>query len=132
MGAWLVEARPPDAAVAAGSLTCFGGKREAGEEPRDCVLRECREELGWQPSGVERAVDLFVDGELIAWFFEAPAPARDAPLVLEPGRRAVWIEDLVLAEAEGIQLSPWHACVLRALQAGERRADFVTEAAARG
>ena len=32
--AWLLEGRPPDAAVAAGQLTCFGGKREPGEEPQ--------------------------------------------------------------------------------------------------
>ena len=39
----------------------------------------------------KRAVDLYVDGKLIAWFYEAPAPARDAPLVYEAGRSGVWL-----------------------------------------
>lgn len=30
-----------------------------------------------------RAVDLYVDGELIAWFFEGMGPARDTPLTFE-------------------------------------------------
>ena len=151
-GAWLVEARSETAAVAAGALTCFGGKREPGEEPSSCVLRECREELGWAPTDAVRAVDLYVDGELIAFFYSAAAPERDAELVCEEGRRvngcsielcrrtevgsdvltksatsqAVWMEDLDAAKAEGMPLSPWHCCVLRALQAGDRRADFTT------
>ena len=129
VGALLVEARGKDAAVAAGDLTCFGGKREAGEEPQACVLRECREELGWEPAAVERACDLYVDGELIAWFYEAAAPARDAALICEPGRAAVWLDDVEGAQVEGMRLSPWHACVLSALRAGERRADFASERA---
>lgn len=126
-GTWLLEARPADAAVAPNTLTCFGGKREPGEDPLECVLRECREELGWVPEDATRAIDLYVDGDLIAFFFMATAPPRSAELVLEPGRQAVWMDDLKTAQVSGMPLSPWHLCVLRALQAGDSRADFITK-----
>mmetsp|Transcript_8952 Transcript_8952/g.18063 ORF Transcript_8952/g.18063 Transcript_8952/m.18063 type:complete len:175 (+) Transcript_8952:120-644(+) len=127
-GELLMEERQ-QAKVAAGKLTCFGGKREAAERPLSCVLRECLEELGWTPATVpHRVVDLYVDGELIAWFYEAAAPSRDEPLTFEPGRRGVWLSaDEVL---EHPQLSDWHASVLRARSLGERRADFITTPAA--
>ena len=93
---------PRRAQVAASHLTCFGGKREAGEAPLACLVRELKEELGLNDvthelglqelrrssplgcgegqaaaaSGLRRAVDLYVDGKLIAWFFDAPAPSR--------------------------------------------------------
>ena len=122
-GALLMEERQ-QAKVAAGKLTCFGGKREVAELPLSCVLRECREELGWTPPAVpRRMVDLYVDGELIAWFYEATAPSRDEPLTFEPGRRGVW---LGADELDHPQLSDWHASVLRARSRGERRADFTT------
>ena len=53
------------ATVAAGKLTCFGGKREPQERPLRAVLRECREELSWEPAAPpRRAVDLYVDGAI--------------------------------------------------------------------
>ena len=77
---------------------------------------------------LRRAVDLYVDDELIAWFYEAQAPPRDAPLVYEEGRRGVWLEaDDEEAQARSL-LSPWHAAVLAAWRRGEARADFVTPA----
>ena len=45
-GALLLEERGAEASVAAGKLTCFGGKREAQEAPLECIRRELREELG--------------------------------------------------------------------------------------
>lgn len=123
-GALFFESRPADAKVAAGKLTCFGGKREPAEAPADCLLRECKEELGWVPDAAQlrRACDLYVDGRLIAWFYEAPGPPADAPLSFEPGRRGVW-----LAPADDMAgVSPWHACVLRAWRQGQRRADFTS------
>jgi len=92
-GALLMEERQK-AKVAMGKLTCFGGKREPSEAPLRCVLRECREELGWVPAAApRRAVDLYVDGELIAWFYVADAPPRDIqpPLTFEEGRDGVWL-----------------------------------------
>lgn len=122
-GALLMEERQ-QAKVAAGKLTCFGGKREPAEEPLSCALRECREELGWTPPATpRRTVDLYVDGELIAWFYEAVAPSRDEPLTFEAGRRGVW---LGADELDHPQLSDWHASVLRARRRGEQRADFTT------
>ena len=47
-GCLLVEERPPIAKTAAGSLTCFGGKLEAGEQALDGLMRELLEELDWQ------------------------------------------------------------------------------------
>lgn len=63
-GAVLMEERQR-ATVAAGKLTCFGGKREPQERPLRAVLRECREELSWEPAAPpRRAVDLYVDGAI--------------------------------------------------------------------
>jgi len=184
-GMLFLEQRSQDAAVMAGRLTCFGGKRERGESPVACIKRELAEELGpaWHaatasecyadPAGkrkrapsetagasanrvtataeaaaghvpaafgtpsLRRSVDLYVDGKLIAWFFEADAPARDAPLTFEHGRGGVWLDgSLFDAPPDASQLaepdaalgvvSPWHLCVLRAWRRCERRADFLT------
>ena len=156
-GAVLLEQRGTDAAVAAGRLTCFGGKREPDESPLAAICRELREELGVtvddavaaaeaaaaEAEGIpmaphakraksgggtvtlrtpRRAVDLYVDGELIAWFFEAIAPARGAPLQYEAGRSGVWLE----AGGDESRVSSWHVAVLAAWRRGERRADFET------
>mmetsp|Transcript_64109 Transcript_64109/g.126826 ORF Transcript_64109/g.126826 Transcript_64109/m.126826 type:complete len:188 (-) Transcript_64109:4-567(-) len=144
----LLERRPPNAAVAANQLTCFGGKREDGEVPLACLLRECREELGWQPEdgSPKRVVDLYVDGDLIAWFYQASAPQCEFPLAFESGRghggvRVHLSELLDSTDSDAKQsddvgcvsssLSPWHKCVLQAWRCGERRADFVTRKRAR-
>ena len=128
-GGFLLEQRPPSARVAPDQLTCFGGKRdqERGEAPLACLARELREELGWSPaSPPTRAVDLYVDGELIAWFYLAEAPRRDAVLTFEAerGYSGVWWE--TSDAAMEARLSPWHACVLEAFRSGESRADFVS------
>ena len=64
---FFVEARGLDATKAAGQLTCFGGKREEGEDPLECIQRECHEEMGWVPPGIRRAVDLYVRIRLLVW-----------------------------------------------------------------
>ncbi|KAJ1616862.1 hypothetical protein T492DRAFT_1104116 [Pavlovales sp. CCMP2436] len=103
-----VEQRPADSSVAGGKLCCFGGKRERGEQPLHAILRECREELAWTPSDLVRAVDLYVDGKLIAWFYLAAAPPAGTPLKFEEGVQGVWI---TLSDA---RLSEWHQAVLQA------------------
>jgi 8-oxo-dGTP pyrophosphatase MutT (NUDIX family) len=126
-GCLLLEQRPSDARSAAGQVTCFGGKLEAGEEALEGLLRELREELNWQPDEEpRRAVDLFVDGKLIAWFFEAAAPSRDLPLKFEEGRQGVWVpmDELPVLP----RLSAWHDVVLQAWRAGSSKADFITAA----
>jgi 8-oxo-dGTP pyrophosphatase MutT (NUDIX family) len=175
-GAIFLERRGRNAAVAAGQLTCFGGKRDSAEPALDCIRRELIEELGpswWWPAAgappckrgrasedgdaptppspppsLRRATDLYVDGKLIAWFFEAAAPRRDAPLTFEEGRSGTWLEHaewtaaleaeqamaghLTAAAADAAAcLSPWHACVLRAWRAGQRRADYTTHTVGR-
>ena len=165
-----LEQRSAAAAVAAGQLTCFGGKRNPDETALACITRELEEELGaswWVPPPtssptarkrsrdddedfglgstarrprLHRAVDLYVDGQLIAWFFRARAPARDAALTFEEGRHGVWLagaelsrrlasESTASASGASASLSPWHASVLRAWRKGEPRADFVTSVA---
>ena len=123
-GVLLLELRPASAAVAAGKLTCFGGKRELGESASQCLLRELEEELGWAPDIAKpsRAIDLYVNGKLIAFFYELDAPRRDENLHLEAGTGVVWLSAADALRDE--RLSDWHATVLRAWQQGKRRADF--------
>ena len=81
----LLESRGADAARAASKLTCFGGKIETAETPLQAILRECHEELGWMPpsSDLTRCVDLYVDDELIAYFYLAKAPSAEVCLKFE-------------------------------------------------
>ena len=103
IGAIFLEQRPNDAKVAAGKLTCFGGKREGDETPLACIQREVKEELGLalRDEELSRAVDLFVDDKLIAWFYQHPAPARDAALVFEEGREGIWLSEAEAAATRG-------------------------------
>jgi len=122
-GLLFVEERSHSAKVAGGQLTCFGGKRESAEAPYECALRELQEELRWNPTGeVRRVCDLYVDGELIAWFYQARGPSseEEATLQFEEGRRGIWVEP------EDPRFSAWHASTLMAYAAGRPRADFTS------
>ena len=125
-GWFLFEKRPESASVAPDALTCFGGKRDPRESPDACLLRELREELGWDAGAASRAVDLFVDGKLVAWFYVLEAPPRDVELSFEEerGYTGVWWDgkDKQLEE----KISPWHRCVLEAFKEGRSRADYPT------
>jgi 8-oxo-dGTP pyrophosphatase MutT (NUDIX family) len=121
---FLFEHRGEGAGVARGQLTCFGGKRERDERPLDCVIRECREELGWAPTAHELRTNgiarLIVDGALVAWFFRARSPPSTAELAFEQGRSAVW------APLSDARISPWHWSVLRAMERGEATAHYAS------
>ncbi len=150
----LLELRPPGVRFAAGMLTCFGGRREAGEDALTTLKRELDEELGWTPADAGSACDLWQGTWFIARFFRcawdpADAPAvpnhvdvdDDAPFARPSARGAamstsptspqrgaganvavpVWAP---WPSLPGLPLSPWHAAVLQAVQAGRDRVDL--------
>lgn len=114
-GHWLFERRPRGARYAAGRLTCFGGRIEAGELALGALRRECREELGVVPGGLRPAVDLVVGSVWMARFFAArPLSLADIP------RR----QRLAVVSSAGWQQAPlsrWHRAVLAAWGSGRRR-----------
>lgn len=112
-GRLLLELRPLDARKAPGLLTCFGGKREAGESPDDCLRRELREELAWEPASFSVACDLVRADRFIARFYRA---AHDgSPILTEPGRIAIAAPWPALP---GLPLAPWHRTALTAMSVG--------------
>ncbi len=106
-----MESRPDDARLAAGRLTCFGGRREAGESPEACLRRELREELNWEPETLEKRVELRVAGDLVAWFYHAVLDVGLDQLRVAPGHQARLVSR---REFTTLPVSPWHAAVLRA------------------
>jgi 8-oxo-dGTP pyrophosphatase MutT (NUDIX family) len=119
-GRLLLERRPDGIRNAPGQLTCFGGRREAGETPEAALRRELDEELGWQPEAIEAQVELFVGTRRVAWFYAARVDVALDRLRTEPDREAVPVDAGTLDPA----LSSWHRHVLRAWQRGERRVDL--------
>ena len=61
---------------------------------------------------MRRAVDLYVDDELMAWFYRSDAPDASIRLKFEPGREGVWLEKTAIPNTA--QISDWHTPVLRA------------------
>lgn len=110
-GRLLLESRPDNARLAPGRLTCFGGQRDAGENPEACLRRELLEELNWEPRTLEKRVELWVAGELVAWFYHAILDVGVDQLHVAPGHKAQLVARVALAD---IPLSPWHAAVLGA------------------
>ena len=117
-GRLLLEARPDSARFAAGKLTCFGGRREAGESPEQCLRRELREELNWEPARIEKQVELWIAGAPMAWFFHAVLDARFDLWRIAVGHRGVFVAP---AELPQLSVSPWHAAVLTAWLEGVGR-----------
>lgn len=120
-GRLLLEQRDDRAPNAPGQLTCFGGRREPGERPMECLRRELNEELAWVPSNVTRAVDLWVGDTLVAWFFVGDLDVPLDALTTEPRRRAILADPDHLPEST---LSRWHLRVIEAWRRGERRVDL--------
>ncbi|MFN9374452.1 MAG: NUDIX hydrolase [Planctomycetaceae bacterium] len=116
---WLEE-RPATARFAPGLWTCFGGRRERGETPEQCLRRELDEELNWAPRTMAKQVELWVEGQPIAWFFLVePAPSATE---LQP--RGSPARDVALGDLARQPVSPWHRAVLLAWQAGRERVDY--------
>ena len=115
-GRLLLESRPQGARVAAGRLTCFGGRREARETPEECLRRELCEELGWEPLTLEKRVELWVAGQPVAWFYYARLDVGVDQLAVAAGHEALLVSPSSLPE---IPLSPWHAAVLGAWMEGK-------------
>jgi 8-oxo-dGTP pyrophosphatase MutT (NUDIX family) len=115
-GRLLLESRPDGARLAAGKLTCFGGLREADETPEQCLRRELREELNWSPRALEKRVELWVAGELVAWFYYAELDVEIDRLRPAPGHEARLVSR---EELSSLPVSPWHAAVLRAWMEGK-------------
>lgn len=110
-GRLLLELRPDDARHAAGRLTCFGGLREPGETPEECLRRELREELNWEPLKLEKRIELWVGGDLVAWFYHAELTVGIDALRIAPGFKALLVSPPALRD---LPISPWHAAILEA------------------
>ena len=116
-GRLALQLRPAHLRHAANQLTCFGGKREAGEDSPTCLRRELREETGWAPDLVPAdGIDLRSGGRWIARFHLLNLPAG-VVLVPEPGFVVILAP---LPALPGLPLSPWHRAVIAGWQAGLR------------
>ena len=100
------------ASIANKKLCCFGGKREVGETPLDCIKRECKEELKWIPdeNQINIVCDFFVDSVLVARFyqtneFENVNVSED--VTFEEGREGIWVD------VNDSRMSPWHQVALK-------------------
>lgn len=114
-GKLLLELRPETARLAAGLLACFGGRREAPESAEECLRRELREELDWEPDTVEKRLELRVNGERIAWFFQAQLDVPLSRLRVQPGSEARLVS---MDELSTLPVSPWHRAALAAWSNG--------------
>ncbi|MBA3938453.1 MAG: NUDIX domain-containing protein [Planctomycetes bacterium] len=115
-GRILLHLRAGDATRAANQLTCFGGRREAGEDARTCLARELREELGWTPSLLgDMACDLRRGPRWIARFFHVALTVPISHLHPAPGHRPLAVPWKALP---GLPVSPWHQQALAAIVRG--------------
>ena len=112
-GRLLLQLRPADARLAPDQLTCFGGRREPGEDVGTCLRRELTEELAWAPETTRPCCDLWQGERLIARFLASHWDGH--PLRTEPGHSALWLPWPALP---GLPISPWHATVLAAVHGG--------------
>jgi len=99
-----------------GELACFGGSYNGRGSPKSAVLTKCHEELGWQPAELQRVVDLYVAGRLLAWFYEAPAPGADVSFKLGADGKWASVDEALSTE----MVTVWHKQVLMAWRKGQK------------
>jgi len=117
-GRLLLELRDDQARHAPGQVTCFGGRREDGEDAATCLVRELREELAWTPTDFSACCELWQGTRLIARFYRCRYDGAEPRT--EAGRRAVWT---TWADLDALPLSPWHRQVLAAVAVGTDRVE---------
>ncbi|MFZ4572758.1 MAG: NUDIX hydrolase [Phycisphaerales bacterium] len=122
-GRYLLEERPPDTRLAAGKLTCFGGRREPGEHPDACIARELLEELGLRSAPADlgpHRLTLRIGPRRVAWFYTLTIDAATT-LQTEAGRQPRWIAPSDLAHHP---LSEWHIAAIAAVAEGKSELDL--------
>jgi hypothetical protein len=70
-----------------------------------------REELNWEPQNFEKRVELWVAGDLVAWFYHAVLDVGTDQIRVAPGCRSKLVSR---AELSDLPVSPWHAAALGA------------------
>lgn len=114
----MLQLRPARARHAANQLTCFGGRREEGEEASACLERELHEELGWKPHSAQPCCELWKSTRLVARFYRVQPQVEARELTVEA--------DFVLIATPwsclpGLPISPWHRLVLAGMARGLSR-----------
>jgi len=117
-GRLVFEHRYPRARHAPGRMTCYGGRRCAGEGLAAGLRRELREELAWNPRRLGHAVDLVVAGRWIARFRVVPVDPLPAVPRRGPGG---WARVVPAARCGHPLISRWHRAVVRAWRQGRTR-----------
>ena len=116
---WLVlQLRPALSAHAADQLTCFGGRREEGEDALSCLMRELDEELGWRPHSATACCELWKGARLVARFYRVLPVAACSAFTVEADSHLIaapW------PSLPGLPVSPWHRLVLDAIAHGRTR-----------
>lgn len=114
-GRYLLELRSIHETEVPGQITCFGGGRQPGEHPDDCIRRELAEELGVSTIMLDLCVVLRSrrDGAAISWFYRGAAPD---PAVIRPEPGVVVVRHS-WDELAALPVGGWN----RAALAAERR-----------
>jgi hypothetical protein len=77
--------------------------------------------LAWEPRTLEKKVELWVAGELVAWFYHAVLDVGIDRLCITPGYKAMLVSRRSLAD---LPVSPWHAAALGAWLEGTSVVDL--------
>jgi 8-oxo-dGTP pyrophosphatase MutT (NUDIX family) len=120
-GWWLLQLRPVDHALAAGQLTCFGGRLHAHETAEAGLRRELHEELHWCPRQLSLVLEMWQGSIWIASFYRGELEVPLQHLTTEPGHVAIlapW------PSLPGLPMSPWHDHAFRAFQRADKRLDL--------